>query len=249
MTRNASATVTTISTPQVPRGRWQPFIGDEARTLIDGIVSKGTLTQEAADQILNTAASILARGANPNTRQGRETGLVVGYVQSGKTLSFTTVAALARDNNFPIVIVITGTKNNLRDQSTERLLKDLKVNEVDGPPRWTCFQEPKLREHQQIISQIITDWSCEDIPKNEKATILITVKKKWQVLASLTELIQNLNLENVPVLVIDDEADQASLNTRVRQGQESTTYQRILALRDALPCHTLLQYTATPQAP
>lgn len=248
MTQN-TATVTPISSPQVPGARWQPFIGDEARNLINGIVNKGILTRESADQILNTAASILARGADPTTRRGQETGLVVGYVQSGKTLSFTTVAALARDNNFPIVIVITGTKNNLRDQSTERLLKDLKVNEVDGPPRWTCFQEPKLRDHHQIISQIIEDWACDDIPKNEKATILITVKKQWQVLNRLTELVSALNLDEVPVLIIDDEADQASLNTRVRQGQESTTYQRILALRDALPCHTLLQYTATPQAP
>ena len=50
------------------------------------------------------------------------------------------------------------------------------------------------------------------------------------------------------MLVIDDEADQASLNTKVNQGQESTTYTRLSELRDALPSHTLLQYTATPQA-
>jgi len=49
--------------------------------------------------------------------------------------------------------------------------------------------------------------------------------------------------------VIDDEADQAGLNTRVVQGGQSTTYQRLVALRQCLPHHTYLQYTATPQAP
>ena len=45
------------------------------------------------------------------------------------------------------------------------------------------------------------------------------------------------------------EADQASLNTKVQKDEASTTYQRILALREYLPHHTFLQYTATPQAP
>jgi hypothetical protein len=58
-----------------------------------------------------------------------------------------------------------------------------------------------------------------------------------------------MDLQNVPVLLIDDEADQASLNTKVQQGEESTTYRRLRELREALPCHTFLQYTATPQAP
>ena len=53
----------------------------------------------------------------------------------------------------------------------------------------------------------------------------------------------------MPTLVIDDEADQASLNTKVKKGETSTTYQRILSLREYLPHHTFLQYTATPQAP
>ena len=56
-------------------------------------------------------------------------------------------------------------------------------------------------------------------------------------------------MRNVPVLIVDDEADQASLNTQVQQGRESPTYRRLKELREAIPCHTFLQYTATPQAP
>src|SRR5690606_25863046 len=68
-------------------------------------------------------------------------------------------------------------------------------------------------------------------------------------LRKLVGLLGHLDLAGVPTLIIDDEADQASLNTLVRQQRQSTTYQRLLGLRDAIPHHTFLQYTATPQAP
>ena len=54
---------------------------------------------------------------------------------------------------------------------------------------------------------------------------------------------------HVPALIIDDEADQASLNNLVRSEELSSTYRRLRELRELLPLHTFLQYTATPQAP
>lgn len=65
---------------------------------------------------------------------------------------------------------------------------------------------------------------------------------------SVAELLNELELIGITAIVIDDEADQASLNTRVRQDDISATYQSIQSLRDALWSHTYLQYTATPQA-
>ena len=53
---------------------------------------------ETREALLESATSILSKSVDPRSVEGRETGLVVGYVQSGKTLSFTTVMALARDN-------------------------------------------------------------------------------------------------------------------------------------------------------
>jgi len=77
--------------------------------------------------------------------------------------------------------------------------------------------------------------------------------KNARHLESLLQILQNLShrvdLRTVPSLIIDDEADQASLNNLVRRGSKSSIYARILALRDALPHHSFLQYTATPQAP
>ena len=84
---------------------------------------------------------------------------------------------------------------------------------------------------------------------------MITVLKNHNRLRNLAALLRRLRgtgtqrLQNVPVLIIDDEADQASLNTQVDQETQSTTYVRLMEVREALPHHTYLQYTATPQAP
>lgn len=74
--------------------------GPEVLSFLDASVPA-----EAHAQIRDAAIDILAKGAPPTDEIGQETGLVVGYVQSGKTMSFETVAAVARDNGFQIVIV------------------------------------------------------------------------------------------------------------------------------------------------
>ena len=78
---------------------------------------------------------------------------------------------------------------------------------------------------------------------------MITVLKHYQRLASLTMLLSKVGTVGVPTLIIDDEADQASLNTNVSKASESSTYASLMQLKAALPNHTYLQYTATPQAP
>lgn len=174
-----------------------------------------------------------------------------GNVQSGKTMSFTTVIGLARDNGFPLVIVIAGTKVNLLNQSHERLEKDLNVHAGEGLPSWKIQKNVQATDahDEQSIRQAIEAWQDDELEDDERPTLILTVLKQRQRLQNLTNLLRRLDLQRVPVLVIDDEADQASLNTRVQQGGESATYTRLRELRDALPCHTYLQYTATPQAP
>jgi hypothetical protein len=180
---------------------------------------------------------------------GQATGLVLGYVQSGKTLSFTCLTALASDNRFPLVIVITGTSRLLFQQSVQRLREDLRIdNPASHAWRWQFFQNPNLRQNDRDrIRAVLAEWQEPRV--TEKQTCLIAVMKHHQRLNNLVDLLQTLNLQTIPALIIDDEADQAGLNTLVNQNDESRTYQRLLSLRDALPRHTYLQYTATPQAP
>lgn len=238
--------VTPITEPPAPGATWQPQIGPEAT----GVVDRKQLPADARDAVLEAAASILSRGVNPHAPQDHTTGLVVGYVQSGKTLSFTTVVALARDNGFSLVIVVAGTSKPLLNQSTQRLRKDLNVDDVDGPLRWATYTNPADDEnYRRYISAALDEWRDPQVPPQERATVLITVMKNHRHLANLVALLRRLNLRGVPTLIVDDEADQASLNTLVNRGRESTTYARLLELRGAVPCHTFLQYTATPQAP
>jgi hypothetical protein len=118
-------------------------------------------------------------------------------------------------------------------------------------PAWVMEQNPRLQngQYEQLIRQTIANWRDPTLDMDEKSTLLLTVLKQNQRLQSLTALLRRIDLNGVPALVIDDEADQASLNTKVNQGQESPTYTRLRELRAALPGHTFLQYTATPQAP
>lgn len=203
---------------------------------------------DGVKSVLQEAQRILGRCLPPTDPAGRETGLVVGYVQSGKTMSFETVISLARDNGYGLVIVLAGTKNNLRDQSEDRLKKDLGIDDGDN---WYHYSNPTANSKTQIDDKIVA-WK----KKPTKKAILITVLKHGGHLDTLATLIKKLSVADVPALIIDDESDQASLNTqaaKIRSGkvapsEMSTTYEKICALRDVLPHHSYLQYTATPQA-
>lgn len=231
-------------TPQddmVPGTLWLPMQGAEVRELVAHL----DLGRESSERIVSEATSILSKCIPPQGPADSTTGLVLGYVQSGKTMSFTTVAALARDNGYPMVIVITGISNPLLDQSTRRLEQDLRLQDNR---KWRLFRNPKV-DDRQSIADVLAAWRDQRLPDHRRKTVLITVLKSTTNLRNLNRVLQQLDLGTTPVLVIDDEADQAGLNTRAAQGTQSTTYQRLVTLRQNLPHHAYLQYTATPQAP
>lgn len=226
-------TIDTIPTPDEPGARWCPKVGEETLSLLEHSVpvnSRATLQQEAV--------AILSRCVPPSTSSGQETGLVIGYVQSGKTASFTTVAALARDNGYRLIIVLSGLTRYLFDQSKDRLGDDLRVDE--DRLRWLSIANPKASEERESIMAALD---------TNRRTVLLTVMKNRSHLEQLRRLLSRLPRNGVPTIVIDDEADQASMNNEVRTGGESATYRRLLSIRELLPHHTYLQYTATPQAP
>ena len=201
------------------------------------------------NSVLLEAQRILGRCLPPTKTGTPETGLVVGYVQSGKTLSFETVIALARDNGYGLIIVLAGTKNNLLEQSEDRLKKDFGIE--DGGDDWYHLHNPTTGQKSDIETKV-NAW----LKKPTKKAVLITVLKHGGWIEKLAKVLGGITLDAVPSLIIDDESDQASLNTkaaRIKAGHEavsaaSTTYASILKLRAVLPHHSYLQYTATPQA-
>lgn len=228
--------------------KWKPTIGAETESLLSSL----DIAKESKSTLRDENVRILSRCVPSDGTSKIETGLVVGYVQSGKTMSFTTVAALARDNSFPMIIVIAGTSIPLFGQSVSRLRKDLRLD-VRSDRKWQLFKNPSLRDRNiSAIKDTLMDWQDKSIPQDERQTVLIMVMKNHMHLKNLISVLSgfnNINWAGVPALIIDDEADQASLNTRIQDEEESTTFKRIINIRQILPTHTFLQYTATPQGP
>jgi len=171
-------------------------------------------------------------------------------VQSGKTMSFTTLTALARDNGFPLVIVLAGTKKNLMSQTLERLQKDLEMEGDGGLPRWQPVNMSERGGQVDELESAIEVWQAD--PLSKPATTVVVVLKNRARLDAARDAMKELTLRcgTFPALIIDDEGDQAGLNLLARQKEkESPTYRAIRGLREALPLHSYVIYTATPQAP
>ena len=133
-------------------GLWSPATGHEWNSLVQRLSRpNGKLSATAALQLESDCRSILSRCSPPQTPADEpRTGLVLGQVQSGKTMSFTGVATLARDNGVRLVIVITGISSQLLEQSVQRLRRDLGIEQgsqsgwVHVPVEPTA-QEPAAR--------------------------------------------------------------------------------------------------------
>ncbi len=214
---------------------------------------KHGITSNGAAVLREETCDILSHCNPHNAANCQETThLVIGYVQSGKTLSFTALTALALDNNYRVIIYLAGTKNNLLDQTSKRLKKDLIDVQQGNNNLYKIHPNPQMAEEDEIIGHI---------GLSQKPIILIPVLKQYQHINNLTELVSKTDFKEVmkgeTVLIIDDEADQASLNSYGRKNSKknedeenevSSTYDSILRLRAALPGNTYIQYTATPQA-
>jgi hypothetical protein len=223
------------------------------------------MSDEEINNISNSTIEILRNCAPPvynDDMPVSNTGLVFGYVQSGKTMSFTGLIALASDNNYKLIIVLAGTTRILLEQTTNRLKKDLS----DRNSFEIVSEENKLYSRPDLIAEIINN------PERNR-TVILTILKHHKHIKDVKKILSyqeiKSSLLNKSVLIIDDEADQASLNGLARKNwslkkknkiseeekkefeeiQEfTTTYNNILELKNELDCHSYIQYTATPQA-
>ncbi|GAB3921774.1 Z1 domain-containing protein [Mucilaginibacter myungsuensis] len=211
------------------------------------------LSAEERETLLIETGQILSN-CNPVDEIGSATGIVIGYVQSGKTMSFTTLTALAADHGYRMVIYLAGIKNNLLDQTTKRLKSDLQT-EAENMKIFRVLQSPTMAEDSATLIK-------NTLSQRRKPVVLITVLKHYKHIGELTQIIKTPEVRDAlgsqGVLIIDDEADQASLNTYARKNSKaedweedefSSTYSSILDLKAALKNHTYIQYTATPQGP
>jgi hypothetical protein len=217
--------------------------------------------------------SIMDKLANPSRREFNYKGLVVGYVQSGKTANFTALIAKAADAGYKFIIVLSGIHSVLRRQTQIRLdreltgMNDLGIDESFIPEpsdakRWNRITTARVRTTQSASGQIKINDLGEFSPVNvdpfdslcNRATPTIAIiKKNVKVLERLIEYVTNSderNRANMPVLIIDDEADQASVDSNAGDPDADPTrtndgIRRMLALFSR---KAYVGYTATPFA-
>ena len=108
--------------------KWTPY--SEGNTFLQFIKNKVEhfdLDNESVKEITNTSAEILSKCIDPHNpvKNDESTGLVIGEIQSGKTLSMTSVSAMAKDNGFGIIIVMSGNVTPLASQTAERIMGEL----------------------------------------------------------------------------------------------------------------------------
>lgn len=191
------------------------------------------IKDEEWDKVVLSAANILSRCPHSEETNQTVTGLALGKVQSGKTLSYTSLIALAVDNEYRITVVLAGTKNPLLEQTYSRLVHDLDAQRLAITP----FRNPSVQDFDVIHS----------ILHSKGHTLLVILKNKKRI-DSVAQLLNQTELKHFPILIIDDEGDEASLNTQFRRNRQSAIYSSILNLRRVLPHHAYIAYTATPQA-
>jgi Z1 domain len=149
--------------------------------------------------------------------QGR--GLVVGYVQSGKTANYTAVAARAVDAGYRIVIVLSGIHDSLRNQTQKRLEQELAGYKAGLVPGAESVSE------WHTLTALTEDFKEQDVRiLDSRFPFLAVVKKNFVVLTKLDRWLESagLYLAEMPILLIDDEADQASINTKGNRPPDPT---------------------------
>lgn len=195
------------------------------------------IPDDGISTIYSNAAKTLSYCPNPkNTSLQQETGIVIGKVQSGKTSNFISLISLAFDNGYDIAIVLGGTKKPLLKQNSDRIKEyfhDVKDNVF-------VLNSNENADH-------LNEENIRGFLRREKKVIIVGLKSVKQI-NTIMQIFTNNTLNERPVLIIDDEGDEYSLNTKVKQKKESSTYSAILNFKNTLQRHCYVSVTATPQA-
>ena len=224
---------------------WYPGPSPEDRfwPALRRLVTDRGWTTEAVDSIDQTSTKVVSLLPPPGLGSFDTRGLVLGYVQSGKTANYSAVIAKAADVGYRFFIVLSGVTNPLRRQTQIRLERELvNLNRQDWHPLTTAGEDFRLGAAGNADA-FLTDHHAH--------RVLCVVKKNPAVLRRLLRWLKSANkdvLGNCPVLIIDDEADQASVNGGGSDDRRTAINRLILDLLSSLPKAAYVGYTATPFA-
>lgn len=198
-------------------------------------VMLGHIADELDKKTLNN--KFINQLGNPTDSSSfKKRGLVIGDVQSGKTSTYIGLMSKCADAGYKIFIVLTGTIESLRSQTQKRVdTQFIQDNFANALTDEEC-------DFNQSINHIKLQPS-DDVP------LVLVMKKNSKVLKSLSDwLDNNKKFTELPMLLIDDEADNASINTN-KNGEEPTTINKsIRSILDRFKKSNYVGFTATPFA-
>ena len=213
--------------------------------------------------------SILSLLSDPNEKDKsfQRRGLVIGDVQSGKTGNYLSLITKAADAGYKFIIVIAGIHNNLRSQTQQRIDEGFigRVSardsnkipigvgaEFDGQfPHPVSFTTVEQDFNKTLATSIATEIGGFNKP------VILVIKKNVTTLKNLYEWLVNFNMNglkangvinNVPLLMIDDEADNASINTNIPDLDPTKTNNYLRTILKSFNQACYVGYTATPFA-
>jgi hypothetical protein len=183
------------------------------------------------NDIAETAREVVGKWVDPLSGGKEQTnGLIYGLVQSGKTGVLAVTGAMGADEGYRTLIVLTSDIDPLYEQTRGRI--------QEAFPGMDILGKIDLRDQGAFLQRI------------KRGTCAIVVTKNGSILNTLIENFKGGNVRGLSCLIIDDEADQASLNTKARKGDGSRSRinGQIEELRGFFHKNTYLQVTATPGA-
>jgi hypothetical protein len=198
---------------------------------------------EGIDKASTRVVSLLPSPAI-DTFSGR--GLVIGYVQSGKTTNFMSTIAKAADEGYRFIVILSGTTNNLRNQTQCRLQNSLSTLDSSATGQswhWLTSEESDFNVSSNAANLLATP----------NIRVIAVVKKNKGRLKKLLNWLQTAPHSvraQVPFLLVDDEADQATVNSARKIEQQTAINRLVTEILDQnlMPKNTYIGYTATPFA-
>jgi hypothetical protein len=216
-----------------------------SRAISDDVLIK---TERSIDNVIDLLG-------DPNL-PGLRKGLVMGNVQSGKTMHFIGLLNKAIDAGYHTIIVLGGHLNELRTQTQIRIEEGLCRNsnelQLDSV---SAFDSTPLIAGSRPLSWTTIEQDLNSLGANihrnsdlEKHPVVLTIKKNVSILKSVIKLLQTKKGLDKPMLLIDDEADYASINTKHAKAEYASTNEQIRNLLSLFEKRAYVAYTATPFA-
>ena len=172
------------------------------------IINKG-FSRQSVDAMEDASLKVLRMLSTDTRAIGPVKGLVVGNVQSGKTANMAALIAMAADAGWNMFVVLSGMTTNLRYQTIERLMSVLAHSKF----QWRHIDKPSAKsQHGDRLRDLSVG------PDSKSRYLCVCIKNKNRLAGLLNWLSYDRSVrDNVRMLIIDDECDQASINTSLKE--------------------------------